>query len=249
MEKAILSLSNILIIWMGALLVLKGEITFGQLIAFRILSGYVTTPLIRLASLWQNFQETALSIDRLSDIINNKKELDVLGANLPLFPEIKGEIKFKNVFFSFKDSNYEQLFNITFDIQESTFIALVGPSGAGKSILLKTINRLFIPTKGSIFIDDQDISKYNLYSLRNQIGYVPQESYLFEGTIEQNISLKEKKSLNVLCKGAALRYLLTRTYDYLNTPKTAIIKIKNPREYIQKLKAHNQFNNFKNYYN
>ncbi len=65
----------------------------------------------------------------------------------------------------------------------------------------------------------------------------------------RKLSDKEKKSLNVLCKGAALRYLLTRTYDYLNTPKSAVIKIKNPREYIQKLKLHNQFNNFKNYYN
>jgi len=65
----------------------------------------------------------------------------------------------------------------------------------------------------------------------------------------RKFSDKEKKSLNVLCRGAALRYLLTRTYDYLNTPKTAVIKIKNPREYIQKLKVHNQFNNFKNYYN
>ena len=65
----------------------------------------------------------------------------------------------------------------------------------------------------------------------------------------RRFSDKEKKSLNVLCRGAALRYLLTRTYDYLNTPKSAVIKIKNPREYIQKLKAHNQFNNFKNYYN
>ena len=65
----------------------------------------------------------------------------------------------------------------------------------------------------------------------------------------RRFSEKEKKSLNVLCRGAALRYLLTRTYDYLNTPKSAVIKIKNPREYIQKLKVHNQFNNFKNYYN
>jgi len=65
----------------------------------------------------------------------------------------------------------------------------------------------------------------------------------------RKLSNKEKKSLNVLCKGAALRYLLTRTYDYLNTPKSAVIKIKNPKEYIQKLKVHNQFINFKNYYN
>ncbi len=65
----------------------------------------------------------------------------------------------------------------------------------------------------------------------------------------RRLSIKEKKSLNVLCRGAALRYLLTRTYDYLNTPKNAVIKIKNPREYIQKLKVHNQFSNFKNYYN
>ena len=65
----------------------------------------------------------------------------------------------------------------------------------------------------------------------------------------RKFSINEKKSLNILCKGAALRYLLTRTYDYLNTPKNAIIKIKNPREYIQKLKVHNKFSNFKNYYN
>ena len=65
----------------------------------------------------------------------------------------------------------------------------------------------------------------------------------------RKFSYKEKKSLNILCKGAALRYLLTRTYDYLNTPKNAVIKIKNPREYIQKLKVHNKFSNFKNYYN
>ena len=66
---------------------------------------------------------------------------------------------------------------------------------------------------------------------------------------QRNFSMKEKKSLNILCKGAALRYLLTRTYDYLNTPKSAIIKIKDPREYIQKLKIHNKFNSFKDYYN
>ena len=65
----------------------------------------------------------------------------------------------------------------------------------------------------------------------------------------RRISDREKKTLNILCRGAALRYLLTRTYDYLNTPKSAVIKIKNPREYIQKLKVHNKFNNFKNYYN
>ena len=64
----------------------------------------------------------------------------------------------------------------------------------------------------------------------------------------KKISGNEKKYLNILCKGAALRYLLTRVYDYLNTPKNAVIKIKDPKEYIQKLKIHNKFNNFKNYY-
>ena len=83
--------------------------------------------------------------------------------------------------------------------------------------------------------------------------------FVFNGTKSKNLlkgyssqrklSMKEKKSLNILCKGAALRYLLTRTYDYLNTPKSAIIKIKDPREYIQKLKIHNKFNSFKDYYN
>jgi len=86
--------------------------------------------------------------------------------------------------------------------------------------------------------------KGNLYLIRKN-----QKICLKDIPDLRKLSKDEKNSLNVLCRGAALRYLLTRTYDYLNTPKSAIIKIKNPREYIQKLKIHNKFNNFKNYYN
>ena len=88
-------LSGLLVIWIGATLVLKGKLTLGELIAFRILSSYVTNPLLRLASLWQNFQETIISLERISDIVNNPKESELNEVDLPPMPIIKGEIEFK----------------------------------------------------------------------------------------------------------------------------------------------------------
>ena len=88
-------ISGLLVIWMGATLVLKGQLTLGQLIAFRILSGYVTSPLLRLASLWQNFQETALSLERLSDIVDHREEIEIAGENLPPLPPIQGAITYE----------------------------------------------------------------------------------------------------------------------------------------------------------
>ena len=78
-------LSGLLVIWAGAVLVLQGKLTIGQLIAFRILSGYVTGPILRLATMWQNFQETALSLERISDIIDNPKEIEIIGKDLPQY--------------------------------------------------------------------------------------------------------------------------------------------------------------------
>ena len=83
------------------MLVLEGEMTLGQLIAFRILSGYVTSPLLRLASLWQNFQETALSLERLSDIVDHRKEIEIAGENLPPIPPLQGSISYEGVNFRF----------------------------------------------------------------------------------------------------------------------------------------------------
>ncbi len=182
-------LSGLIIIWYGAILVLQGKLSLGQLIAFRILSGYVTSPLLRLASLWQNFQETALSLERLSDIVDHPEEIEITGQNLPPLPPIVGAISYENVNFRFGKTGPMQILNVNFNIEPGDFVGIVGSSGSGKSTLLKLLTRLFNPNEGIIKVDSYDISKIDLYSLRSQIGVVPQDSLLFEGSIKENISL------------------------------------------------------------
>ncbi len=181
--------SGLIVIWAGATLVLNGQMTIGQLIAFRILSGYVTGPLLRIVSLWQNFQETIISLERLADIVDQKEEIEIAGKNLPPLSPIKGNVKYNNLNFRFRNSGAPQLSNINFEIKPGEFVGIVGSSGSGKSTLVKMITRLFEPNAGAIEIDDQDISKVDLYSLRSQIGVVPQDSLLFDGSIQENIAL------------------------------------------------------------
>ena len=181
--------SGLIVIWFGAMLVLEGEMTLGQLIAFRILSGYVTSPLLRLASLWQNFQETALSLERLSDIVDHREEIEIAGENLPPIPPLQGAISYEGVNFRFGSSGPLQLLNVNFEIPAGSFVGIVGSSGSGKSTMLKMLTRLFDPLEGTIRIDGYDIAKVDLYSLRSQVGVVPQDSLLFDGTAQANIAL------------------------------------------------------------
>ena len=181
-------LSRVLIIGMGAFLVLDGKLTLGQLIAFRIISGYVTSPIMRLAQLWQNFQETALSLERLADIVDHPDEAEEDRTNIPM-PAIKGRVQYENVSFRFKTTGPLQLNNVSLDIEPGTFTAIVGESGAGKSTLTKLLSRLYEPEGGRILVDSYDINRVELYSLRRQVGVVPQDTLLFEGTVMENIGL------------------------------------------------------------
>jgi ATP-binding cassette subfamily B protein len=182
-------LSALLVLWVGAYLVLDGQLTLGQLIAFRIISGYVTSPLLRLAQLWQNFQETALSLERLSDIVDSPQEADEADRlNIPM-PAIKGEVEYENLSFRFGTSGPWQLTNINLHFPAGVFVGIVGQSGSGKSTLMKLLPRLYDVDSGRILIDNYDISKVELYSLRRQVGIVPQDSLLFDGTVQDNIAL------------------------------------------------------------
>jgi ATP-binding cassette subfamily B protein len=181
--------SGLLLLWVGAHLVLANELTLGQLIAFRIIAGYVTSPLLRLIQLWQNFQETALSIERLGDVLDAPQEVDAANRDNILMPEIKGAVKYEEVSFSFNPSGPLQLVNINLDLPAGAFIGIVGQSGSGKSTLAKLLQRLYEPKTGRIQIDEYDISKVELYSLRRQIGMVLQDTLLFNGTVQENIAL------------------------------------------------------------
>ena len=182
-------LSGLLLLWVGAYLVLQKQLTLGQLIAFRIIASYTTSPLLRLIQLWQNFQETALSLERISDILDTPTEIEQAGKNNISMPEISGAVKYENVSFRFAASGAPQLTNINLDISPGTFVGVVGSSGAGKSTLTKVLPRLYELNGGRILIDDYDISKVELYSLRSQIGVVLQDTLLFDNTVQENIAL------------------------------------------------------------
>ncbi|MEI6441990.1 MAG: peptidase domain-containing ABC transporter [Nostocales cyanobacterium ELA583] len=181
-------LSSLLVLWVGAYLVLKGELTLGELIAFRIISSYVTTPILRLAQLWQNFQETGLSLERLSDIVDTPQEGEIDKNNISL-PPVTGAVKFDNVSFRFAASGPLQLSNVSVEFTAGEFVGIVGQSGSGKSTMMKLLLRLYDAESGRILVDGYDIAKVELYSLRRQIGVVPQDTLLFDGTVQENIAL------------------------------------------------------------
>jgi HlyB family type I secretion system ABC transporter len=188
-SKFLNQLSTLLLLWVGAYLVLNNKLTLGQLIAFRIIAGYTTSPLLRLIQLWQNFQETALSLERLGDILDTPQETDKNDRqNIPM-PDIQGAIKFDRVSFRFAKSPNLQLDQVSVEIPAGAFVGIVGQSGAGKSTLTKLLPRLYDPEAGRILIDGYDIHKVELYSLRHQIGMVLQDTLLFDTTVQENIAL------------------------------------------------------------
>jgi ATP-binding cassette subfamily B protein len=182
-------LSSLLVIWGGAALVLNGELSLGELIAFRIIAGYVTGPLLRMTSIWQTVQETALSLERLSDVIDHPQEAPGDNASRIIMPPIQGEIMFQNIQFRYKPSSPLLLKGVSLTIPQGKFVAVVGTSGSGKSTLTKLVARLYNPEGGTVLVDGIDIAKVELYSLRRQIGIVPQDTVLFDGSVEENITL------------------------------------------------------------
>jgi ATP-binding cassette subfamily B protein len=190
-SQVLQKLSQLLVLWMGATLVLNGEMTLGQLIAFRIISGYVTQPLLRLSSIWQNIQELKVSFERLADVVDTPEESDEKDKGKIPLPPIAGEVRFDDLCFSFNPGSPLVLNHIDLHIPAGTFVGVVGQSGSGKSTLTKMLSRLYSPNTGRVLIDDYDIDKVELYSLRRQIGIVPQEPLLFTGSVAENIALTD----------------------------------------------------------
>jgi HlyB family type I secretion system ABC transporter len=188
-------LSGLLVLWVGMWLVLQGNFSLGQLIAFRIISGNVTGPLLQLSGLYQGFQGVQLAMERLSDIIDQNPELgnpEEIGQIA--MPSIQGAVRFEGVRFRFGSRGPFQVDDVSVAIPAGNFVGVVGQSGSGKSTLMKLLPRLYEPEQGRIFIDDYDIGKVDLSSLRRQIGIVPQDSLLFEGTIAENIALNDSQA-------------------------------------------------------
>ena len=180
-------LSELMILWYGAQLVIESKLTVGQLVAFQMLSGRAIGPLLRIAQLWQTFQQVLLSVDRIGDILNTEPEAEP-GTGL-ILPPLQGAITFEKVCFRYKPELEPVLKGVSFTIQPGLFIGIVGRSGSGKSTLSKLLPRLYQPEEGQILLDGIDIKGANLVSLRNQIGVVLQDDFLFDGSVIDNITL------------------------------------------------------------
>lgn len=179
---------DLFVLVFGAKAVIAGSISIGQLVAFRMLAGRVSGPVLRLVQLWQEYQQASLSVKRIGDIFNSPVE-SMSDNLLQELPSLHGKIRFENVRFRYKVDAADVLHGISLDIKENSITGLVGRSGSGKSTISKLIQRLYIPQSGRISIDGMDVSLMSPQTLRRQIGVVLQENFMFNGTVAENISI------------------------------------------------------------
>lgn len=174
-----------LLLWWGVKLVLSGDLTAGELVAFNMLAGQVTQPILRLAQVWQDFQHTLISLSRIGDILSEKTEAGAEG--LASTPEVKGAIIFKQVRFRYQSDAPEVISNLSFEIKAGEFIGITGSSGSGKSTVTKLLQRLYSPNSGEVYIDGLDLAIADPVELRRSMSVVLQESHLFSGSVSDNI--------------------------------------------------------------
>jgi ATP-binding cassette subfamily B protein len=182
-------LGSTAVLWFGTTLVLDGQMSLGQFVAFYLLTGNIIKPVLGLVQLWNELPEMLISLERLNDVLDTTPEENTTKP-LQIIPRIRGEVYFENVSYHYhgtQESNSLQ--NITFKLKPGQTIGIFGESGAGKSTLVKLLTGLCRPQTGQIFLDGYDISQVSPASLRTHLGVVPQENFIFSGTILENITL------------------------------------------------------------
>jgi len=199
------TLSIMLLLWYGTYLVMEGEMTIGQVMAFNMIVMMVMAPINKILGMWNEVQETLMSVDRLNDIYDLPAEEKLDEESLQHLPTISGHIKFEKVNFAYSRAEKYILKNVTFEASPGQTIAIIGRSGSGKTTLINMLMRFFTPTSGKILIDGYNIHQMSIQSLRSQIGTVLQETHLFNGTIRENIALgKPDASFGEIVEAATL---------------------------------------------
>jgi subfamily B ATP-binding cassette protein HlyB/CyaB len=214
-------LFTLLVLWIGAYLVIDGKISVGELIAFQMLSSQVITPILRLINMWQAFQQTRVSIERLGDVMNAEAE-PAFNPNRTSLPSVQGEIVFERVSFKYREEGAEVLRAVSFHIQPGMRVGVVGRSGSGKSTVTKLMQRLYVPNFGRVLIDGVDLAQVEPSWLRRQIGVVLQESFLFNGTISYNIGIADpgaaRERIESVAAIAGVTKFLSDLPEGLDTP-------------------------------
>jgi len=178
------------ILYFGAKLVIEGDLTVGELVAFNLLAGRVSQPVLRLAQIWQDFHQARLSVERLGDILNTVAE-PVYSPGRTALPAIKGDITFEHVTFRYRIDGSEVLHDVNLRVPAGQLVGIVGPSGSGKSTLAKLAQRLFVPESGRVLVDGVDVAQVDPSWLRRQVGVVLQENVLFNRSIRENIAIAD----------------------------------------------------------
>ncbi|EIW20877.1 MULTISPECIES: peptidase domain-containing ABC transporter [Pelosinus] len=181
------SLTGFAILLVGGHKVMNGEMTIGQLIAFQMLAGQASAPLFRLTGIWQSCQQAALSVERLGDILNTPPE--TFQKKKKEVPSMRGNVIFDNVNFRYHAEGKIILNQVSIQIQAGMRIGIVGRSGSGKSTMTKLVQRLYLPESGQVSIDGVDLAQVEPTWLRQRIGVVLQENFLFNGSVRDNIAI------------------------------------------------------------
>ncbi len=178
------------ILWLGARLVINGELTVGQLVAFNMIAGRISGPILRLVQLWQEFQQAGISVQRLGDILNAQTE-PAHSPSRGSLPYLQGRVSFEHVTFRYLPGGPEVLQDISLDVQPGEVIGIVGRSGSGKSTLTKLVQRLYVPESGHVLVDGVDLAMVDTSWLRRSIGVVLQENVLFNRSVRENIAISD----------------------------------------------------------
>ncbi|HLO84853.1 MAG TPA: peptidase domain-containing ABC transporter [Nostocaceae cyanobacterium] len=205
-SSTIQSIANTGLLWFGAWLVIQNQLTIGQLVAFNMLLSNIIQPFQRLIVLWNQLQEVVVSTERINDVLGAEPEEDLEHQPRQILSRLRGHIRFDHVTFRYHpDSEINVLENLSFEIFPEQTVAVVGRSGSGKTTLSKLILGLYLATDGRVLIDNQDVTSISLQSLRSQIGVVDQDTFLFGGTIRENISIAHPEaSLDEVMEAAKL---------------------------------------------
>jgi ATP-binding cassette, subfamily B, bacterial HlyB/CyaB len=177
-------------LYFGAKLVIDGGLTVGELVAFSMLAGRVSAPVLRLAQIWQDFHQARLSVVRLGDILNAAAEPTYSPTRAAL-PSIRGDVAFEHVGFRYRVDGAEVLHDASFSVPAGQVVGIVGASGSGKSTLAKLIQRLYVPESGRVLVDGVDLAMVDITWLRRQVGIALQENVLFNRSVRDNIALAD----------------------------------------------------------
>ena len=177
-------------LYYGALLVIDGSLSVGELVAFTMLSGRASAPVLRLAQIWQDFHQARLSIARLGDILNTVPETAFKPTRAAL-PPVRGDVAFEHVTFRYRVDGPEVLHDINLGVPAGQVVGIVGASGSGKSTFAKLIQRLYVPESGRVLVDGVDLAMVDTACLRRQVGIVLQDNILFNSSVRENIALAD----------------------------------------------------------